>query len=224
MIELPLQIAGEELWLHSERALWWPAGAVLLIADVHLGKAQVLRHAGMAVPTGQTMADLRRLDGLIDRYRPQRLIVLGDLVHGRAGERTPWVADVRAWRERHAALSMELVEGNHDRHFAAGRLGFACVQAPFPLGPFGLCHEPARFADGYALAGHVHPGVSVRDGWRRHRLPAFRFGAQCGLLPAFGALTGLHEPVTEAGEHIVAVTPAGLLRVTPRASPVEGLG
>ncbi|MET0506265.1 MAG: hypothetical protein ABWZ85_13145, partial [Luteibacter sp.] len=60
---------------------------------------------------------------------------------------------------------------------------------------------------------HVHPGVVVRDGWRKHRLPAFVFDRAVGMLPAFGTLTGLHEVPTAAGRDIVAVTPAGLVPV-----------
>ena len=68
--------------------------------------------------------------------------------------------------------------------------------------------------DGYVLAGHVHPAVTVRDGWRRHRLPAFRFCDHVGVMPAFGTLTGLHEHDVAAGERVFAVTPVGLIDVT----------
>ena len=76
-----------------------------------------------------------------------------------------------------------------------------------------LRHEPATIEGCYVLAGHVHPGVMLHDGWRKHRLPAFRFGEHSGLLPAFGTLTGLHESSPAPGERIVAVTPAGLVPV-----------
>lgn len=211
MNEIALEIAGETLHLDVERALFWPRRRWLLLADVHFGKGAVLRRAGMAVPTGQTRDDLRRIDALIAHYQPTRLLVLGDLVHGRARDDTPWVDDVRRWRDRHAALAMSLVAGNHDRHFDATGLGFERVDEPLHEAPFGFSHEPAVRPGQYVLAGHVHPGVAVRDGWRKHRLPAFRFGRTVGLLPAFGALTGLHEAPRGADERIVAVTPAGLL-------------
>ena len=35
----PVQLAGEELWLLPEKAIYWPAQQALLIADVHFGKA-----------------------------------------------------------------------------------------------------------------------------------------------------------------------------------------
>ena len=45
---------GERLQLHADRALYWPARGRLLIADLHLGKGDVFRRAGIAVPRGGT--------------------------------------------------------------------------------------------------------------------------------------------------------------------------
>ncbi|HET6431500.1 ligase-associated DNA damage response endonuclease PdeM [Dyella sp.] len=217
MMEFGIEVAGETLQLHGERAVFWPRLRWLLLADVHFGKGAVLRRAGVALPTGQTLDDLQRIDRLIAHYQPQRLVVLGDLVHGRAHHDTPWVADVQRWRERHAALAMSLVVGNHDRHMDAGILGFERIDEVLCEGPLALGHEPTRYPGHYLLAGHVHPGVNVRDGWRKHRLPAFRFGRSVALLPAFGRLTGLYEEPPRPSERIVAVTPAGLLPLATRA-------
>lgn len=211
MIELHTQIAGEPFTLHAERALWWPRLRSLLVADVHFGKGAVLRRAGVAVPTGQTCADLARLDALIAHYQPAQLTVLGDLVHGSAPPTTAWIAQVSQWRARHAAIDMVLIAGNHDRHFDARELGFNVITGSLRIDTIVLRHEPAVIAGCYVLAGHVHPGVKLQDGWRRHRLPAFRFGRHVGLLPAFGALTGLYETPPAPGERVVAVTPAGLV-------------
>ena len=211
MNAMRLMVAGERLELHAERAVYWHRRRCLLVADVHFGKGSVLRRAGITVPTGQTTADLTRLDRLIEQYHPAQLIVLGDLVHGSAPLDAPWIGLACAWRERHAVIDMTLIAGNHDRHFDARLLGFEIVGDELSKPPFLLRHAPAEVPGSYVLAGHVHPGVTVPDGWRRHRLPAFRFADSTGLLPSFGALTGLHETPVQAGERIVAITPAGLL-------------
>lgn len=214
MIELPIKIVGETMVLHHERALWWPAQRALLLADVHLGKGSVLRRAGMAVPTGQTVPDLCRITQLIGFYRARQVVVLGDLVHGAAPPDAPWITQTQDWRRHHANVRMRLVAGNHDRHFDVGVLGFEVIAEELAYSPFVLRHCPGGSPRGYVLAGHIHPGITVRDGWRRHRLPAFRFDRHGGLLPAFGSLTGLHETRAGASERIIAVTPAGLLPVT----------
>jgi metallophosphoesterase superfamily enzyme len=70
------------------------------------------------------------------------------------------------------------------------------------------------------LAGHLHPGVVLRERHApRARLPAFWFGATVGVLPAFGCLTGL-LPVTPApADRVFAVAP-GL--IVPIASQRRG--
>ncbi len=211
MIEVALEVAGETLVLNQERAIWWPAAHCLMVADVHFGKGSVLRQSGIAVPTGQTDTDIARLDSLIEQYQPNELIVLGDLVHGRSPPDAQWVEQVASWRTRHGDVAMRLVAGNHDRHFDSRLLGFEVIEHEWLHGAFLLRHAPTASERGYVLAGHVHPSVSVRDGWRRHRFPAFRFEEKMGTLPAFGSLTGLHEKSVSKGERIVAVTPAGLL-------------
>ncbi|HEV7123580.1 MAG TPA: ligase-associated DNA damage response endonuclease PdeM [Rhodanobacter sp.] len=211
MNELRMHIAGESWTLHAERAMYWPRQQALLVSDVHFGKGSVLRRAGIVLPAGQTLVDLARLDALIARYQPQRVFVLGDLVHGPAPLDAPWVGLVNAWRERHAAIGMILIAGNHDRHFDARELGFDVITHSLRIDGIVLRHAPGEVDARYVLAGHIHPGVMLHDGWRRHRLPAFRFGTGCGLLPAFGSLTGLHDTPAVPGERIVAVTPAGLV-------------
>ncbi len=56
-----------------------------------------------------------------------------------------------------------------------------------------------------ALAGHVHPVVSLEDRTGRLRAPCFLFGARVALLPAFGSFTGGKSVRPERGERVYAV-------------------
>jgi DNA ligase-associated metallophosphoesterase len=213
MMTHDIVVAGERLTLHAQRAVHWAARRTLLVSDVHFGKGAVFRRAGIAVPSGDTDDDLARLDALIAAFSPERLVVLGDLVHGAATAHSGWVQRVRAWRSSHAAIEVTLIAGNHDRHFDVRSLGIEVVPDRLAVAPFVLAHHPDPQSAGYTLAGHVHPGVVVRDGWSRHRLPAFVFDREVGMLPAFGTLTGLYEVKAAPGREIIAVTPAGLVPV-----------
>lgn len=211
MMTHDIELVGERVTLHAQRALFWPARRMLMVADVHFGKGAVFRRAGIAVPSGDTEDDIARLDGLIATFAPESLMVLGDLVHGDATERSAWVARVRDWRGRHPAIDIQLIAGNHDRHFDVASLGITVRPQRLRVAPFVLAHHPERHDGGYTLAGHLHPGATVRDGWRKHRLPAFVFDRDVGMLPAFGTLTGLHDVGPEPGRRIVVATPAGLV-------------
>ena len=213
-------LAGEEVVLLAERALTGPAAPRCSVADVHLGKAASLRAGGVPVPRGATATDLDRLDALVQRTGSRRLVVLGDFIHAATGRVPALDAAVTAWRARHPDLALELVRGNHDRHAGdpppAWRV--AVVAAPHLLaaGPFVLHHEPAIPPTGYALCGHVHPGVRLTGAAGDSlRLPCFVLGLRSALLPAFGRLTGLALVSPRAGETVVAVAGTTLHALPP---------
>lgn len=190
---LSVDYAGETVWLLPERALWWPAGRVLFVADLHLGKAATYRALGQPVPAGTTRENLARLGALLLHYRPQQLIFLGDLLHA-AQARTPSVLQgLAAWRESFAALDCVLVRGNHDSRAGdpPGSLAIRVVDEPFAVGPFAACHHPQRHETLGVIAGHLHPVLSLYGAGRDSlRLPCFYVEAGLLVLPAFGEFTG----------------------------------
>ena len=69
-----------------------------------------------------------------------------------------------------------------------------------------LAHEPVPVPGAYVLAGHLHPCVTLGGrASQRLRLPCFHFGASTGVLPAFGAFTGMHPVRPVAGERVYLV-------------------
>ncbi len=122
MNAIKTEIGGQIMHIDVRRALFWPQQNALLVADVHLGKASLLRQAGTALPPGTTTQGLARLSSLIADYRPQRLLILGDLVHGAESRQAAWLAIFAAWRDAHAALELLLITGNHDKRATLDQL------------------------------------------------------------------------------------------------------
>lgn len=199
-------VAGEEIVLLPGRALHWPAAETLLVADVHLGKVETFRRQGLPVPGAHLEHDLARLGALLEETRARRLVVLGDLVHGRIGLTPGLVEAVTAWR-RARPVAAVLVRGNHDRHVPSLPEGWGVEEVEGPLrdGPFAFVHEPVEVAGAYAWGGHLHPAVSLGGRGDRLRLPCFRVGARLGVLPAFGTFTGGASVRPAPGERLFAV-------------------
>lgn len=207
---LEIALAGETVALLPARALWWPRMSLLAIADLHLGKGDHFRRAGIALPRGGTALDLQRLDALLEATRATRLLVLGDLLHAAVND-APWRAAWSRWRAGRAALSVELVSGNHDRALRtqsglAETLGLHVHGALLAFAPFVFVHDPADAADaaGYRLGGHLHPVVRLPG---VPRLPAFRFDDTAGVLPAFTAFAGGWRVDREPGTRLFACAP-----------------
>jgi uncharacterized protein len=205
-----IELGGAALVLLPQKAIWWSGQATLLVADVHIGKAQSFRKLGVPVPAGTTGDTLTRLDTLMQTHRPRRVVFLGDFLHSAHAQHPNTMAAVLAWREQHADVQLVLVRGNHDSR--AGdpppALMIDCVDEPFALpGVPGLllAHHPKVRAEGYVLAGHHHPCTTLGRGFERLRLPCFHFSKQVGVLPAFGAFTGMHPIDRQDGDRVFVV-------------------
>jgi DNA ligase-associated metallophosphoesterase len=202
---LEIEVAGAPVHLLAQRAAFLPDASTLLVADAHIGKAVSFRRLGVPVPRGTTAQTLATLDTLLAATQARRIVFLGDLLHARRGRAEATAA--AAWRARHAAVELVLVRGNHDRH--AGdpprEWGVAVVGTVLRLGPFALAHLPQPLAGAYVLAGHLHPAAVVGAGWERLRLPCFHFGAEVGVLPAFGAFTGMHTVRRAASDRVYVI-------------------
>jgi DNA ligase-associated metallophosphoesterase len=203
-----LTVAGEQVLLLPQKALYWPAARTLVVADIHFGKAAAFRALGVPVPHGTTSENLAALDALVGTYPVARIVFLGDFLHARAAHAARTLAAMVAWRARHPALDLLLVRGNHDRHAGdpAAALAIELVDEPQALGPFALCHHPDRVADGYVLAGHVHPVYRLATRLDAVRLPCFVVGPGRMILPSFGAFTGGHVIAPAPGDRVFVAT------------------
>ncbi|WP_312300423.1 ligase-associated DNA damage response endonuclease PdeM [Diaphorobacter nitroreducens] len=207
--DLAVDLAGTTVWLLPERALWWPEGAMLCLADLHLGKAATFRARGLPVPAGTTQGNLDRLAQLLARHPGvQRLVVLGDFLHAAEAHAPALLRALAAWREDHAALELVLVRGNHDRHAGdpPAWLGARIVDEPWSQGPFACCHHPQHRAGRWVLAGHLHPTAVLYGGGRDAlRMPCFLAEPGLLVLPAFGEFTGGHAVPAAPGRQRFAV-------------------
>lgn len=187
---------GHGLELLGGRAAWDPQRRVLLLADLHLGKAESFQAHGIPLPSDGDAATLNALLALAHPLQPSRVVVLGDLIHSRLGLTAELRAKLAALPEL-LGCPLHLVRGNHEW----GSWIEGLPQEPSQeLGPWWLSHGPESSPGRLNLCGHLHPVALVGRGADRLRLPCFSYCASQErlALPAFGALTGGHP--TAPGE------------------------
>ena len=204
LVSSTIAIAGEAIELLPQRAACWPARRMLIVADIHFGKAAAFRAQGVPVPHGTTAQNLSALDAIVAQRDIAHILFLGDFLHSKAVQGSPTMEALIAWRVLHPGLQLTLVRGNHDSH--AGdpprELGMEIVDEPHRIGPFLFCHHPAGHDDAYVFAGHVHPVFRLAARGDALRLPCFMIGRGCALLPSFGAFTGGHAVRPVAGDRL----------------------
>jgi DNA ligase-associated metallophosphoesterase len=186
-----VEILGEVVWLLPDRAVFWSARRWLWVADLHWGKDATFRAAGIPLPIGGLAADLQRLGHLIEQLQPERLLLLGDLIHARASLHPQVIEEVAHWRSHHR-IPFTLVEGNHDRHAKVlpAEWGIARGDSCLAESPFVFQHAPGEVEGAFVWCGHVHPVHRLGFGKQTWRLPCFHLGERLGILPAFGEFTG----------------------------------
>ncbi len=206
--KLQVDLGHLQLTLLPERAAYWADRKTLLVADLHLGKSEAFRRAGVGIPEGDTQDTLARLQSLIERYNPQELILLGDILHARLTATSPLPNQIRAWRQTLTIPKITAIIGNHDHDLERIRSAFHID----PEGEIvdGLCllhHPPENRLGTPWVAGHWHPVAQLRHGGDRLRLPVFVRKSKEGLiLPAFGSFTGGHEVPALKGDQRYATS------------------
>ena len=103
----------QHLWLSSERVVFWDDEKALILSDSHFGKTGHFRKAGVPVPQNIFLEDLQRLFNLLQFYKPEQLIVVGDLFHSKSNKEHLLF---EKWRNDFMQLEILLVRGNHDDH------------------------------------------------------------------------------------------------------------
>lgn len=186
-------IAGESVRLMPERTVYLERTNTLLAADLHFGKAAAFRAWAIPVPPGTTGETLQTLTQALGRTGAQRLILLGDILHAKESLAVETIAAVTSWRIEHAAIQIDVIRGNHDRHAGDPPLAWKMQVYPAPLlePPFAYTHHPKTLPGHHVFAGHLHPAVELRGvGRGKHRAACFWHQPGLTVLPAFGSFTG----------------------------------
>jgi len=214
---MQVSIFGEELELCPQKAIFWRKQKMLLLADLHLGKVNHFRRSGIPVPPKANDKNLEGIVDLIHQLNPERVVCLGDLFHSHYNPE--WEVFGELVKHFHKA-AFELVLGNHDimssRQYT--RKGIA-VYETLRIGPFLLTHHPTKDEAGvlYNIAGHLHPGVRLTGKARQSvTLPCFHFGQHAGLLPAFGAFTGLARIHPRKDDKVFVIIDDRIIAVHPK--------
>ncbi|WP_135466963.1 ligase-associated DNA damage response endonuclease PdeM [Crenalkalicoccus roseus] len=189
MIPAPLHLAGERLMLDPAGALAWPARRLLAVADLHLEKGSALARAGRPVPPYDTRETLLRLLPVLRRWRPARLVALGDSFHDAAGAARLAPGDAALLRRMLEGVETVWVLGNHDPAPPVGLPGEAAAE--WAEGPVVFRHEarPGPVA-GAEVSGHFHPKATMPTRCGGITRPCFLTDGRRLVLPAFGAYAG----------------------------------
>lgn len=212
MTSKSIEICKQEFILHPYGAAYWTEHSMLLVADVHLGKATHFRKNGMAVPEQAMYKPYEKLDAVCEAFQPKTLCFLGDLFHSYINREwdlfQEWVSKT--------STALVLVSGNHDiiPEHRLEKLNIT-IKDDWEIDDFLLTHEPIDHPELFNLCGHIHPGIRLKGPGRQTlKLPCFFQKQQQLILPAFGEFTGNYVLTPGKTDKVFAVTPEEVLLVS----------
>ncbi|MCC2113434.1 MAG: ligase-associated DNA damage response endonuclease PdeM, partial [Hyphomicrobiales bacterium] len=181
-------IAGEPVVFDPAGALWWPRAAMLVVADLHLEKGSSLAGRGHLLPPYDSAATLAALSALIEAYRPDRVVALGDSFHDCGGPERLSVPDRECLLRLSERCDWIWIAGNHDPEIGDD-IGGSQI-AELAASPFVFRHAPEPGRVPGEIAGHLHPAAKLNGRGRSLRRRCFATDGTRVILPAFGAYTG----------------------------------
>lgn len=208
-----VEIRNNSFLLLPHKALYWQEENALIIADLHIGKINHFRRSGLPVPEAANTSNYEKLISCIQVCEPQKVIFAGDLFHS---------AYNQAWEElgqllqHFTSIRFYLTIGNHDvmGDHQYQRFNIQVVDT-YLANNIAITHHPdTTDKKVYNLAGHIHPGFRLSGKAKQTlTLPCFYFGEDGGLLPAFGAFTGLSRIEPKDNDQIYVITDQSIVKV-----------
>jgi uncharacterized protein len=197
--------------LSSNRIVFWEQEKILILSDLHLGKSGHFRKSGIAIPAAVMKEDMQRLVTEIQFFKPELVVVVGDLFHSVENKEHELFLK---WRMDLQHVPILLVKGNHDivpdEWYINANIMLA--EKSWRRNGFLFVHHIEDVAkdemkeDDYFFSGHIHPAVSIKGlGKQSLRFPCFYFTKQYAVLPAFGKFTGTYLVEPAKGEKAFAV-------------------
>jgi len=206
------------LWLSTNRIIYWEEEKALIASDLHFGKTGHFRKSGIAVPQNIFKEDLQRLIDQISFFKAEQLIIVGDLFHSESNKEMELF---KKSRKDFAALHIHLIKGNHDilENDWYTNAALQVTENKLQINDFVFVHDINHInlkeeTNHYFFSGHIHPGIQIKGMAKQNLyLPCFCFGKQVAILPAFSRFTGLYSIKPKKNEIVYAITDEVLIKI-----------
>jgi uncharacterized protein len=210
---MEIRLKDHRLFLLPQKAIHFPDENILVISDLHLGKINHFRRSGIPVPLKANDQNTETLIHLLGEIKPEQVIFLGDLFHSHYNDEWEVMGQVM---RHYKTISFHLVQGNHDimSDHQYEKHGLK-VHDQIKMNSIVFTHHPTEVVNGeFNIAGHIHPGVLLTGKGRQAlTLPCFYFSQRLGLMPAFGAFTGLARIQVKKDDRVFVIADGKVMQV-----------
>lgn len=191
-----IKATGLGLWLEKEKTL--------IIGDLHLGYEEMLNRQGVMMPRINFEEIKERLEKILEKAKPEKIIVNGDLKHefGTISQQE-WkeVLDIIEFLQAHCK-QLVLVRGNHDtilgpiallKRIEIKKEGFFLEKSKVFVTHGHEIFRGKEFENAKTIViGNEHPAVSLSEGTKKETYKCFLKGKFEGkeliAMPSFSSI------------------------------------
>ena len=169
-----IEIIDLALYIKKEKAL--------IITDTHIGYESELNDKGIMVPRLQFTTLIKKLEKILKKVKPNKIIINGDVKHqfGRIS--------TLEWRNTRKLIDflrkkseLIFIKGNHDKVLAGvGKKLDVTVKDKLKLGTILITHgDTVKRADKSIktiIIGHEHPAITLKEGARKEKYKCYLKG------------------------------------------------
>ncbi|MBW2982931.1 metallophosphoesterase [Candidatus Woesearchaeota archaeon] len=186
-------------------------GKDLILSDLHLGAEATIVGNGVLLPRTQKDDTFKLIDDILERCRPERIILNGDIKHEFGTIQDEEWRDVLQLLDKLSRKArVDIVKGNHDTILLPilRKRGLEAKDSILIKGDL-IIHgdrEPTREELDQAtriITGHEHPSLMLDDGIRQERFKAFLTGTykdrELIIMPSMYPLVEGSDVIKEPG-------------------------
>ena len=192
MESIKKNIRGERFIFDKSGSIFLENLKTLIFSDLHLGKSLSFADHGNLIPPFDLDETLLNLKNIIERYKPKRLISLGDSFHENKSIQKMKRKYVYIINNLLRKVDITWIEGNHDSNLLFKDKIQGNFKNFYKLKNFKFVHSKSVIDEVnlFEFSGHYHPKITLKFNGVNYSYKCFILTDNFCILPSFGTYTG----------------------------------
>jgi len=192
MESIKKNIRGERFIFDKSGSIFLENLKTLIFSDLHLGKSLSFADHGNLIPPFDLDETLLNLKNIIERYKPKRLISLGDSFHENKSIQKMKRKYVYIINNLLRKVDITWIEGNHDSNLLFKDKIQGNFKNFYKLKNFKFVHSKSQIDEVnlFEFSGHYHPKITLKFNGLNYSYKCFILTDSFCILPSFGTYTG----------------------------------
>ncbi len=192
MESIKKNIKGEKFVFDKSGSIFLEKLNTLIFSDLHLGKSLSFADHGNFIPPYDLDETILNLINIIEKYKPKRLISLGDSFHENRSiqkMKRKYINTINSLLDK---IDITWIEGNHDSNLLFKDKIQGNFKNFYKLKNFKFVHSKSKINEVniFEFSGHYHPKITLKFNGLNYSYKCFILTDSFCILPSFGTYTG----------------------------------